>query len=74
VLPPSVGVVALRDKRFTGIADELQSRAFREVCDAGVPHAVINSAGAALPGPLELPPVDVPRRARLLYRVIVARR
>jgi NAD(P)-dependent dehydrogenase (short-subunit alcohol dehydrogenase family) len=33
-----------------------------EVCDAGALHAVVNNAGAALSGPLELLPVDVLRR------------
>ncbi|WP_324649960.1 SDR family NAD(P)-dependent oxidoreductase [Georgenia sp. H159] len=33
-----------------------------EVCRAGALHAVVNNAGVALPGPLELVPVDVLRR------------
>ena len=33
-----------------------------EVCAAGALHAVVNNAGAALPGPLELMPVEVLRR------------
>ncbi|MPV35692.1 SDR family NAD(P)-dependent oxidoreductase [Georgenia subflava] len=33
-----------------------------EVCAAGALHSVVNNAGAALPGPLELLPVEVLRR------------
>jgi len=45
------------------LLDDASVRAMgEEVCAAGALHAVVNNAGAALPGPLELLPVDVLRR------------
>jgi NAD(P)-dependent dehydrogenase (short-subunit alcohol dehydrogenase family) len=45
------------------LLDDASVRAMgEEVCAAGPLHAVVNNAGAALPGPLELLPVEVLRR------------
>lgn len=45
------------------LLDDASVRAMgEEVCRAGALHAVVNNAGAALPGPLELVPVEVLRR------------
>jgi NAD(P)-dependent dehydrogenase (short-subunit alcohol dehydrogenase family) len=45
------------------LLDDDSVRAAGEVvCAAGPLHAVVNNAGAALPGPLELLPIDVLRR------------
>jgi NAD(P)-dependent dehydrogenase (short-subunit alcohol dehydrogenase family) len=42
--------------------DDSVRAAGQQVCAAGALHAVVNNAGAALPGPLELLPVEVLRR------------